>query len=245
MGQIDFSSTLCYNFYKSSVKGDSVVFYRLLEWLADIAFFPILIVLYYVFKAIQMHFKKQKWTFNEWIEVIGRELYGLAGNWSKNLIIASSIALLLTNPVIHHFVGINNLKIKPDGTYCFYVEATRNGSKTYTLPAQIRIEEYREDEDERTTRIYRYYYIERVFFSNGGYLNTEDLDDVDINKPTVFYDKDDNEWELVLLNEHAYTPEVKETNNVSWLSLSLLLIESVSIIIILYALSKSKKPADE
>lgn len=222
-----------------------MIFYRLLKWLANIAYFPILIVLYYVFKAIQGLFNKRKWTFNEWIEVIRRELYGFAGNWTKNLIIASSIALLLTNSAIHQLVGVNNIRIKPEGTYCFYVEATRNGSKTYTLPAQIRIEEYEEDEDERTKRVYRYYYIERVYFSNGGYLDTEDLDDVSINNPTVFYDNDDNEWELVLLNEHAYTPEVKETNNASWFSLSLLFIESASIIIILYTLSKSKKPTEE
>lgn len=221
-----------------------MIFYRLLKWLADIAFFPILIVLYYVFKAIQGLFRKQKWTFNEWIEVIGRELYGFAGNWTKNLIIVSAIALLLTNPAIHQLVGINNIRIKPVGTYCFYVEATRNGSKTYTLPAQIRIEEYDEDEDEGRVRVYRYYYIERVYFSNGGYLDTDYLDDVDINKPAVFYDDDNNEWELVLLNEHAYTPEVKETNNASWLPMAFLFIEVVSIIIVLYALSKSKKPAD-
>lgn len=220
-------------------------FYRLLNWVSYIAYFPILIVLYYVFKAVQGLFKKRKWTFNEWIGTIGHELYNFAGNWTKILIIVSSIALLLTNPAIHQLVGINNLKIKPEGTYCFYVEATRNGEKTYTLPARVRVEEYREDEDERRVRVYRYYYIERIYFSNGGFLDTEDLDAVSINKPTVFYDDNDNEWKLILLNEHSYTPEVKESNNASWFSITILCIQAVSIVIVLFALSKSKKPEEE
>ena len=220
-----------------------MVFYRLLKWISYIAYLPILIVLYYVVKAVQGLFKKHKWTFNEWIGIIGHELYNFAGNWTKILIIASMIALLLTNPAVHQLVGINNLRIKPEGTYCFYVEATRNGDKTYTLPARIRIEEDREDEDER--RIYRYYYIERVYFSNGGFLDTEDLDAVSINKPTVFYDDNENKWEFVLLNEHSYTPEIKETNNASWISITILCIQIASSIIVLYALSKSKKPVDE
>ncbi len=222
-----------------------MILYRILQWISYIAYFPILIVIYYVFKAIRGLFKKHKLTFNEWIGMIGQELYNFAGNWTKILFIASAIALLLTDPAVHQLVGINNLKIKPEGTYCFYVEATRNGDKTYTLPARIRIEEYREDEDERRVRVYRYYYIERVYFSNGGFLDTEYLDDVSINKPIVFCDDNDNKWELVLLNEHAYTPEVKETNNASWISITILCIQTVSLIIVLYALSKSKKTVDE
>ena len=124
-----------------------MILFRLLRWTSGFAFFPILIVLYYGFKAVQGVFNGQKWAFNEWIEIVGHELYGLAGDWSRNIIIASLIALLLTNSAIHQLVGINNLNIEPDGTYCFYVAATKNGEKTYTLPAQIRVEEEHEEDD--------------------------------------------------------------------------------------------------
>ena len=221
-----------------------IILYRLLELIANIAYFPILVVLYYAFQAIKGLFNKNHWTFSEWIEEVGKEIYSFAGKLTKNLIIVSLIALLLTNPVIHQLVGINNLKINPAGTYCFYVEAKKNGAKTYTLPAQIRIEEIGKEEHEKE-RIYRYYYIEKVFFSNGGWLDTSDLDSVELNDAVYFYDDNEDEWKLTLLNKHAYTPEVKETNNASWFEIALLSIEISSIIIVLYALSKGKGSTDE
>lgn len=214
--------------------------YRLLEYISFVAGFSILIVLYYTYQAIKGFFKKEKWTFKEWIDEIGCELYGLAGKWSQLVLIVSAIALLLTNTTIHQFVGINNLKLKPEGTYCFYVEATRNYGKTYTLPAQIRIEKERDEVGEGKERTYTYYYIEKVIFSNGGYLDTENLDRVEINEASYFYDNEDNEWELVLLNEHAYSPNVKETNNATWFGITFLSLEIFSISILLYALFKVK-----
>ena len=169
----------------------------------------------------------------------------LAGNLTKNLIIISSVALLLTSPTIHQLVGINNIKLKPEGTYCFYVEAKKQGEKTYTLPAKIRIEEEREEVSENKERIYRFYYIEKVYFPNGGWLDTEDLDEVELNEASYFYDDNDDEWELTLLNEHAYTPEVAETNNATWIQIVFLSIGIASIIIVLYAISKRKEPTDD
>ena len=139
---------------------------------------------------------------------------------------------------------MNNLKLKPEGTYCFYVEATRNYSKTYTLPAQIRIEKESEEVGEGKERTYTYYYIEKVIFSNGGYLDTGDLGSVEINEASYFYDNEDNEWELVLLNEHAYSPNVKETNNATWFDISFLSLEIISISILIYALFKNKATAE-
>ena len=219
-------------------------FYQLLKCISWPASFSILIILYYIYKAIKVFFKKQKWTFKEWIDEIGIELYSLAGKWSQIILIVSSIALLLTNTTIHQFVGINNLKLKPEGTYCFYVEATRNYGKTYTLPAQIRIEKESEEVGEGKERTYTYYYIEKVIFSNGGYLNTEDLERVEIDESSYFYDDEDNEWELILLNEHAYSPNVKETNNATWFDITILSIEIISISILLYALLKNKETVE-
>lgn len=219
----------------------NMFFYRLLKYVSFVADFSILIFLYYIYQAIKSFFKKQKWSFKEWIDEIGCELYGIAGKWSQIILIISSIALLVTNTTIHQFVGINNLELKPEGTYCFYVEATSNSGKNYTLPAQIRIEKESEEVGEGKERTYTYYYIEKVVFSNGGYLNTEDLESVKINEATYFYDNDDNEWELVLLNEHAYSPDIKETNNATWFDITFLSLEIISISILLYALFKNKK----
>ncbi len=219
-----------------------MVFYRLLKYVSYFSYLSILIILYYTFQAVCSLFRKQKLAFGEWIDKIGRELYGLAGKWSQVILTISAIALLLTNTTIHQIVGINNLELKPDGTYCFYVEATNNYGKTYTLPAQIRIEKQQQEErgEERT---YTYFYIEKIIFSNGGYLNTEDLDNVEISKPSYFYDGD-NEWELVLLNEHAYSPDIKETNHANWANITFLSLEIISISIMLYALFKSAKQAE-
>ena len=120
-----------------------MVLYRLIKWLANIAYFPILVVLYYVFRAIKGIFNKQKWTFSEWIEEIGREIDGLAGKWTKILIIASSIALLLTDSTIHQLVGIKNLKILPEGTYCFYVEHKNLQDIFLFLKVRLNLSEYR------------------------------------------------------------------------------------------------------
>ena len=218
-------------------------FYRLLKYISLVADFSILIILYYTYQAIKGFFKKQKWTFKEWIDEIGSEIYGLAGKWSQIILIVSSIALLLTNTTIHQFVGINNLKLKPEGTYCFYVEATSSYGKTYTLPAQIRIEKESEEVGEGKERTYTYYYIEKVVFSNGGYLNTEDLESVEINESSYFYDDEDNKWELTLLNEHAYSPNIKETNTATWFDITFLSLEIISMSILLYALFKNNEQA--
>lgn len=218
-------------------------FYRLLEYISFVADFSIPIVLYYTYQAIKGFFKKQKMTFKEWVDEIGCELYNLAGKWSQIILIVSAVAMLITNTAVHQLIGINNLKLKPEGTYCFYVEATRNDGKTYTLPAQVRVEKETDEVKEGKRRTYTHYYIERVFFSNGGYLNTEYTDYVDINDSTYHYDGE-SDWNLVLLNEHAYSPNVKETNNATWLDITFLSIETISISIILYALFKGKEQAE-
>lgn len=215
-----------------------MILYRLLEYISFVADFSILIVLYYVFKVIKGWFQKDHWTFNEWIGTIGYELYEIAGKASNIIGIISVIALLLTNTTIHQLVGVNNLKLKPEGVYCFFVEVTKLGGETCTLPAQIRIEKETDDSDDRT-KAHKYYYIEKVFFSNGESIYVDDFEPDEIDEPSYYHDVYDNEWKLILLNEHAYSPEIKETNNANWFNIIFLLIEVLSISVILYALYKN------
>ena len=215
-----------------------MLIYRLLGYVSNIATFLCIITLgYYIFTAIRRLVKRERISFCEWIREIKYDVQNFAGSFTKVFLIVSLIATLITNTTIHHLVGIHNLKLKPEGTYCFYVEAQSYGGKTYTLPAQIRVEkETDEVNDKRKT--YTYYYIEKVFFSNGGWLNTEDNEPVYINEPSYHYESGGDEWELVLLNEHAYSPYVEETNNASWLDMTFMFVEVLSISFLLYALCR-------
>ena len=208
--------------------------YRLLKYISFVADFSILILIYYIWVGI-----KQKLSFSEWTSLIKYENSNLLGHYSQIILIIAAVAMLITNTAVHQLVGVNNLELKPEGTYCFYVEATRDGGKTYTLPAQIRIEKETDEVAEGKTRTYTYYHIEKVFFSNGGYLDTVDTDPVEINKSTYYYDGE-NDWSLVLLNEHAYSPNVEETNNATWPELLFLIFESACIGILLYSLLKKE-----
>ena len=58
--------------------------------------------------------------------------------------------------VIKNF-DCDDLRLMPDGTYCYYVKATNEKGKTYTLPANI----------QKTEGSYSVY---NVYFDNGGYL---------------------------------------------------------------------------
>ena len=217
-----------------------MLIYRLLQYVAIVADLAIVVFLYYIFKAIKSFIKKEKLTFSEWIDNIGWDLDKLAGNFTKGILIVAAVAMLLTNTAVHQFVGVKNLKIKPEGTYCFYVEATRWGGKTYTLPAQVRVEKEIDEVAEGKSKTYTYYFIEKVFFSNGGYLDVDDSEPDEINEASTTWDKNDDEWQLVLLNEPAYSPDVEETNNATVLDIVYLLLESVSVFVFLYALFKRK-----
>ena len=211
--------------------------YRLLGYVSNIASFICIITLgYYIFKAIRSSVKRERMSFKEWISDIKYEVQNFAGNFTNVFLIISLIATLLTNTAIHQLVGIHNLKLKPEGTYCFYVEAHRYGGKTYTLPAQIRVEKETDEVSEGKTRTYTYYYIEKVFFSNGGWLDAEDYEPDSINEPSYHYESKGDGWELVLLNEHAYSPNVEETNNADWFGITVMLLEVLSISFLLYAL---------
>lgn len=208
--------------------------YRLLQYVSFVADFSILILIYYIWVGI-----KHRLSFGEWTSLIKHENANLLGHYSQIILIVAAIAMLITNTAVHQLVGVNNLALKPEGTYCFYVEATRDSGKTYTLPAQIRVEKESDEVAEGKTRTHTYYYIERVFFSNGGYLNTENCDYVDIGESTHYYDGE-NDWSLVLLNEHAYSPHVEETNNATWLEILFLMLESSCIGLLLYSLLKKE-----
>ncbi len=210
--------------------------YRLLDYVSKIAVFICIITLgYYIFKAIRSLVRRDPISFNEWIGDIWYEVQGVAGNHTKVFLIISMIAILITNTALHQIVGIHNLKIKPEGTYCFYVEASRLGGKTHTVPAEIKIEKETEEVGDKE-RTYTYYYIERLAFPNGTEIEIDVWDSVQINKSAYHIDSNGDEWELTLLNKHAYSPQIEETNNADWFSISILAIETLSVAFSLFVL---------
>lgn len=222
-----------------------MIIYRLLWYIAFVADLSVLLIIYYTYDGIKDFIKGYRYSFNEWVDKIGNDINGLAGKYTTIIMVISTIAMIITNTAMHQLVGVNDLRLKPTGTYCFYVEATKYGGKTYTLPAQIRIETEIEEVSENSSRTYRYYFVDKVIFSNGGYLNTENMESIEINDRSRFYDNNDDEWELVLLNKHAYSPYVVETNNATWLDLMFLMIRVISIFIVFYSMYRHNTNSKE
>ena len=186
----------------------------------------VLAVVFFLWRAIQDGF-----SFSTWMRSMKKGLQSFSrfmlGNLLLPALIVALVSTLISSTVLHQLIGIHNLELKPDGTYCFYVEAHRTGSSTYVLPAQIRVFN---DVDKGESE----YFIEKVYFSNGGWLDADDGESDAIGEPSYFYD-DDDEWSLTLLNQHAYSPYVTETNNANWLNITILLIQTISISLLLYA----------
>ena len=215
--------------------------YRLLKY-ASSALISICVILfgYYIWKAIRSAVKKE-FSFTWWVNEINVELYSWFGGYEKLLLIVTLVSTILTNAAVHQLVGIHNLKIKPEGTYCFYVEASRIGGKNYTVPAEIKIEKETEEVRDNEERTYTYYYIERLFFSNGVEIEIDAWDSSQINEAAYHMDSNGNEWELTLINKHAYSPQMKETNNADWFDITILMIEVLSVSFLLFSAFKEDK----
>ena len=200
----------------------------------------ILVFGYYVWKAICGIVKKD-FSVNIWLTGIRNEVDSWFGKYAKPLLIVALLSTLLTNTAVHQFFGIYNLKILPAGTYCFYVEASQFGEKNYTVPAEVKIEKETEEVGDNKERTYTYYYIERFFFSNGNEIELDVWDSVEINKSVYHIDSNGDEWELTLLNKHAYSPQIKETNNADWFDMIILTIEVLSAAFLLFALCRKSE----
>jgi len=105
---------------------------------------------------------------------------------------------------IPHFVtalGCEDLRAKPSGTYCYYVYATNEKDKTYTLPANI------EKINDNT------YLVHNVYFKNGGYLYFEDCDYFKYDDTEYVIDQNGNGWNIELTSYKTSNRKVKETTD--------------------------------
>lgn len=91
-----------------------------------------------------------------------------------------------------------DLRVQPDGQYCYYVEATNHKGTTYVLPAHI-------------YKIEDTYTVEYVYFNNGGYLDFGGrCSDFLFEETKSATDQSDKEWKIKLTNLKTSHPDVEE-----------------------------------
>lgn len=126
-----------------------------------------------------------------------------------------AFVILFSNRYFAIKLGCDDIRVMPEGEYCYYVLATNEKGKTYTLPAKI-LKRYTEYQDENGTEIQSNYYVEEVRFKNGGYLYFDDTCELYYNKKTnVFGNKalDQNEryWHIEFTGRKTHNKNIKET----------------------------------
>ena len=136
----------------------------------------------------------------------------------KFSIIMLVFALYLAgNKTFLELIGHHSLEYENGGTYCYYVQVTQQhgDNAVYTLPGQIRVEVDEYDDGEK--RHYsREYFIEKVFFDDGTYLDfTSDGEDTSLTGSVTLEDQYEEEWKCTIINEHAYSSGFKETTHVT------------------------------
>lgn len=186
----------------------------------------------YIYNLIKSIRYKKPYTIYDTLSLFKEE--GFKNSWRIGLIlflIFSMIAVVFTNAAAQEVLGIYNIELKPSGTYCYYVNI-KNEKYEYTLPAQIRIEHYSTDYFNGSLerhKVHKDYHIEKVYFSNGGYLYFEDFS-VELNESATNCDQNNKKWECTLLNKHAYSPNIVETKHTSTNNICFLIFELASII---------------
>ncbi len=99
---------------------------------------------------------------------------------------------------------------KKEYTQFYYVNmfAENQESKNYRVKAEINArideEESTNNDGDTTTQSIRHYYIEKAYFSNGGYITFTNNDEpLEINKKVSITDDDENYWKIELTSKKA------------------------------------------
>lgn len=130
------------------------------------------------------------------------------------------------------FIGSEDIRMMPSGTYCYYVEATNEKDQTYTLPANI--EKINQD----------YFVVHNVYFKNGGYLYFEDCENFKFKEKEHVIDQNENFWDLKLTNIRTTHEKVKETKTYKFTDFIGAIVSIVAILFsgTMYFISNKKKP---
>lgn len=212
-----------------------MLIYNLLEYISILSLVCFCIFLYFIYRVIKSTIKKESKSFAYYLMRVQSKVYNIAEGFTPMILVLIIVSTLVTSEVAQQIIGIHNLETKSNGIYCFYVAASQNGGESYTLPARIRIATETYDDHDGKNHKTTVYYIEKVYFPNGSFLEIGDSQAVRINESAQHYTSDGDEWSLTLLNKHAYSPYVEETNRLSPVNISLLVIRLSSTTFVLYA----------
>ncbi len=112
------------------------------------------------------------------------------------LYVLCSVLLIFNSTQILYMLGCEDMRIMPEGTYCRKVYITSESDKTYLLPAKI----YKHEGE---------YCVDRVYFSNGGYLTFGD-EYAEFDETVNSFDRQERYWTIRLTNQKAYHSDVQE-----------------------------------
>lgn len=148
-------------------------------------------------------------------------------------IIISIICIFITLFSSNNFIillGCEDIRIMPEGTYCYYVYATNEKNNTYTLPANIQKTDGK-------------YFVHNVYFNNGGYLYFSDGDFFDFDEDVAYFDQNNNEWSINLTANKTSHSKVKEKNplQIGWLLAVFVFVISLTVSCIFYIISIDRK----
>ncbi len=133
----------------------------------------------------------------------------------------------------------------PRGTYTYYIDMKKISSgKSYREPAVITKDGFCYDTGENSERCDIIYYVERVYFANGGYITFDDENEINLNDYSDVVDHKGNEYEMILLNKHAEIDGVIESHPSGtdlFFSIYLIVIELICWLYPLYLMSKKEE----
>lgn len=165
--------------------------------------FMVIAHLYFIFIALDLIAMLQTKTESSFfIDIIRIKFdnYKLGALFISLISFILSFIILFSNNQFVIMLGCEDLKVMPEGTYCYYVYATSENDKTYTLPAKII----------KPSQIE--YGIDNVYFKNAGYLYFSDYDFVECDEKFSAWDQNNKDWEIELTSKKTQHTKVKETN---------------------------------
>ena len=156
---------------------------------------------------------------------------------------------VLSSSEIMWYLGYKDLNNIPYGTYTYYVEMNKDSSSSvYTEPAIVTKDSFCIESDENHEKCYVEYHLDRIYFSNGGYISFNDFNELHINKVEEVTDSKGDTYSVKLLNKHAYIKNVIESHPSFFQILFVVIMIAIELIcwlIPLYKINIDKKNLDK
>ena len=148
--------------------------------------------------------------------------------------------LFVNNTQFLILTGNEEVDLMPPGRYCYYVKATDEKGRTYTLPAEIQKD---------GTNIKAGSYVYEVYFKNGGYLYFDDKCKLYSDENYIVYgnstDQNEREWHIEVTDNKTTHPNVTETDTFDFVEFALPFVFEGALLFILirnlYVIKKEKK----